>query len=155
VIDAMKYSVVSELKLNVRPRSVAFLPDGSKAYIPSESTGKIHVIDNHGFKLLNTVPLPIGSRPMCVQVTHDGDKLLVSTGRGGMILVLSPVDCTVVNSIKVGARPWGIGISPDDKRLYSANGPSNDVSIVDLETAKELARVKAGNSPWGIAIVKK
>src|SRR4029077_7009337 len=115
---------------------------------PSESVGELNVIDSKNHKLLQTLALPPGSRPMCVKVAPDGKKVYVSTGRAGTICVLDPATLQVVNTIKVGARPWGIALSPDGKYLYAANGPSNDVSVVDLGTEKEVARVKAGESPW-------
>jgi YVTN family beta-propeller protein len=115
----------------------------------------MHVIDAAEHKLVKTVALPKGSRPMCVKVAPDGKKVYVSTGRGGTVLVLDAASAEVVNTIKVGQRPWGIAISPDGKFLYAANGPSDDVSVVDLTTEKEVARIKSKGSPWGIAIVPK
>ena len=113
----------------------------------------MNVIDSVNHKLLQTVALPKGSRPMCVKVAPDGSKLYVSTGRGGTICALDATTCKVLATIKVGTRPWGIAISPDGKYLFAANGPSNDVSVIDLATETEIARVKAGGSPWGVAVV--
>src|SRR5262249_32138685 len=117
------------------------------------SACELHLIDSLNHSLLKTIPLPKGSRPMCVKISPDGRKVYASTGRAGTVCALDATTLEVLNTIKVGARPWGIAISPDGKYLYAANGPSDDVSIVDLTTAKEVRRVKAGQSPWGIALV--
>jgi YVTN family beta-propeller protein len=144
---------VAQFKVNGRPRSVDFLPSGAIGFIPSESTGELNVIDAVHAKVLKTIKLPAGSRPMRVRVSADGNKLYVSNGRAGTISVIDTHTYEILRSIKVGARPWGIALSPDGKFLFAANGPSNDVSVVNVEEGKEIARIKAGSSPWGVVIV--
>lgn len=132
---------------------MAFLRGTELAFIPSESTGELNVIDTASLSVAKVITLPSGSRPMSVKVAPDGRRIYVSNGRAGTVSVLDSHTYELLNTIKVGVRPWGIGLSPDGKFLYSANGPSNDVSVVDLETNKEVARVKAGTSPWSLVIV--
>jgi YVTN family beta-propeller protein len=152
-VDAQRFEVITHFNVGGRPRSADFLPDGSRAFIPSESAGQMHLIDAINHKETKTITLPKGSRPMCVKVGINGEKVYVSTGRAGTICVLNSGTGEALKTIKVGSRPWGIALSPDGKFLYAANGPSNDVSVVDLETEQEIARIKAGESPWGVAIV--
>jgi YVTN family beta-propeller protein len=151
--DATHYTTSAHFKVDPRPRSIDFLPGGDIGFIPSESSGQLNVVDVAAGKVIKTVPLPAGSRPMKVLVAADGNRVYVSNGRAGTISVLDAHTYAVIDTIKVGTRPWGIALSPDGKLLYSANGPSNDVSIVDLTTDKELTRVKAGSSPWGVTVV--
>jgi YVTN family beta-propeller protein len=153
IVDTSNYKTSAHFKVHVRPRSVDFLPDGSVAFIPSESVGELNVIDTALGSAVKIITLPAGSRPMKVRVSADGNKVYVSTGRGGTVAVVDSHSYAVLDTIKVGTRPWGLAISPDGKFLYSANGPSNDISVVDLSTDKEIARVKAGESPWGITVV--
>jgi YVTN family beta-propeller protein len=155
VIDTGSYSAVAHFKVNGRPRSVAFLSGGGIGFIPSESVGELNVIDSLNAKVLKTIALPAGSRPMRVKLSPDESRLYVSNGRAGTISVFDTHSYELLDTIKVGTRPWGIGVSPDGKFLFSANGPSNDVSVVDLKSNKEIARVKAGASPWGIAITSR
>jgi YVTN family beta-propeller protein len=153
-IDIATFKVKGHVKVGPRPRSVAFLEGGKLAVIPSESAGNLYVIDTTQIKVVNTVALPKGSRPMRLRVSADGTKLYASTGRGGSVAVLDARTFKLLGNIAVGKRPWGIVLSPDGKYLFSANGPSNDVSVVDLATNKEIAKIKAGDSPWGLAVVK-
>jgi YVTN family beta-propeller protein len=155
VIDARSYSAVTRFKVNGRPRSVEFLSAGGIGFIPSESAGELNVIDSLNAKVLKTIKLSAGARPMRVKLSPDEKRLYVSNGRGGTVSVFDSHSYELLDTIKVGARPWGIGISPDGKFLFAANGPSNDVSVVDLETNKEVSRIKAGSSPWGIAIASR
>jgi len=154
VINTGDFAVANHFKVNGRPRSVDFLSKRAIGFIPSESVGELNVIDTANAKVLKTLSLPTGSRPMRVRVSPDETKLYVSNGRAGTVSVLDTHTYDLLDTIKVGPRPWGIGISPDGKFLFAANGYSNDVSVVDLDTNKEVARVKTGLSPWGIAIVK-
>jgi len=152
-VDTQRFEVLTHFNVGGRPRSADFVPDGSRAFIPSESAGQMHLIDAINHKETKTIALPKGSRPMCVKVSRNGEKVYASTGRAGTICVLNSSTGEPLKTIKVGNRPWGIALSPDGKFLYSANGPSNDISVVDLETEQEVARIKAGESPWGVAIV--
>jgi len=155
VVDTASYSAVANFKVKGRPRSVAFMSSGGVGFIPSESTGELNIIDWAKPKVLKTITLPSGSRPMRVLLSPDEKRLYVSNGRAGTISVFDTHSYELLDTIKVGTRPWGIGVSPDGKFLFSANGPSNDVSVVDLSTNKELRRIKAGASPWGIAITSR
>ena len=155
VIDANSYLPLAHFKVNGRPRSVAFLSAGGIGFIPSESAGELNVIDSVNAKVLRTITLAAGSRPMRVKLSPDEMRLYVSNGRAGTISVFDTHSYELLETIKVGTRPWGIGVSPDGKFLFAANGPSNDVSVVDLKTHKEVARIKAGSSPWGIAIISR
>jgi YVTN family beta-propeller protein len=153
VIDTGTFAVAAHFKVNGRPRSVALLSSGAVGFIPSESAGELNIIDAADPKVLKSIKLAVGSRPMRVRLSNDEKKLYVSNGRAGTIAVFDTHSYELLDTIKVGPRPWGIGLSPDGKFLFAANGPSNDVSVVDLATGKEVTRVNAGSSPWGIAIV--
>jgi YVTN family beta-propeller protein len=155
VIDTASYTAAAHFKVKGRPRSVAFLSAGGIGFIPSESAGELNIIDVANAKVLKTIALANGSRPMRVRLSPDESRLYVSNGRAGTITVFDTRSYELLDTIKVGPRPWGIGVSPDGKFLFAANGPSNDVSVVDLKTNKEVARVKAGASPWGIAITSR
>jgi YVTN family beta-propeller protein len=154
VIDTTTYQVVGHFTVPVRPRSVDFLSTGTIGFIPSESKSQLNVIDMAVPKVLKTIDLPPGSRPMKVKVSVDDSRVYVSDGRAGTVTVLDAKTYGVLATVKVGTRPWGVALSPDGKYLFTANGPSNDVSVVDLATNKEITRVKAGESPWGLVVVK-
>jgi YVTN family beta-propeller protein len=136
-----------------RPRSVAFLPDGSRAYVPAESHGTLSTIDVPHRQPAGIIALPPGSRPMGTAMARDGKTLYVSNGRAGTVSILDVPSLRLRANVKVGARPWGIGLSPNGRYLYVANGPSNDVSVIDTQSAREVGRIRAGEGPWGVAVV--
>lgn len=136
-----------------RPRSVAFLPDGSRAFIPSETHGTLTRVDLRRRAPDTTFALPPGSRPMGTVMAPDGRTLYVTNGRAGTVSVIALPSLRIRGNVRVGPRPWGAGLSPGGRWLYVANGPSNDVSVVDTRTLKEAARIPAGAGTWGIAVV--
>jgi YVTN family beta-propeller protein len=146
-IDARNYKVLAHFIVYPRPRSVDFLPDGSCAFIPSESVARLDAVN---YNVLQPIKPSESTRHMGVRAgarrENDLRKRRPLWNRGC-------AQRKQVNTIKVGTRRWGMAISPDGKYLFTANGPSDDVSVVDLTAANEVARVKAGGNPWGVAVV--
>jgi len=138
-----------------RPRNVAFLPDGSRAYINAENDGTVVLVDAKKYQTIKAIPIGKAGliKPMDVVLSADAKKLYVSTGRGKQVVTIDTATNTVVGSVEVGRRPWGIALSPDGKNLYSANGPSNDISVVDLATNSVTKKIKAGSGPWGLIVL--
>jgi YVTN family beta-propeller protein len=133
---------------------VAFLPDGSRAYVPSETGASLTVIDAKRLVPLKTIDLGKGMRAMGTAMAPDGKHVYVTTGRSGLVLFVDTATNKVVGSVEAGPRPWGIAVTPDGKTLYTANGPSNDVSVIDTETRMVTKKIPAGRGPWGIARVE-
>jgi YVTN family beta-propeller protein len=144
--------VLEPVKVGPRPRSVAFTPDGGRAYVPSENGGTLTVIDTKRLAAVRTITLGDGVRPMGTAMSADG-ILYVSTGRTKMVYVVDTKTDKVTTSVEVGQWPWGIGLSPDGKHVFTANGPSNDISVVDTATGQVTRTISAGRGPWGIAVV--
>jgi len=147
--------VIAKIDTGGRPRSVAFLPDGSRANVACKTSGYVAVIDAKSHQLLSKIRLPTGSLPMGTTISGDGRELYVSTGRGNAIAIIDTQKKDVATTIPVGNRDWGIALDPGGTKLYTANGASNDVFVVDLKTRKELRRVKVGDGPWGVTIMPK
>jgi YVTN family beta-propeller protein len=133
----------------------AFLPDGSRAYVPSENGATLTVIDVKRLRPLRTIKLAEGMRPMGTAVAPDGKHLYVTTGRSKMVLVLDTATNQITGSVEAGPRPWGIAVAPDGTALYTANGPSNDVSVIDVATSQVTKKIAVGTGPWGLAVVKR
>src|SRR5439155_10465629 len=141
-IDPDQQRVIAKIDTGGRPRSVAFSPDGWRAYVGCENGGHVALTDAKSHKLLSHNQLPTASLPMGPAVSHDGKELYVSTGRGNAIAIIDTQKNEVSTTIPVGNRVWGIALDPSGTKLYTANGASNDVSVVDLKSRKELSRIK-------------
>ena len=112
------------------------------------------MVDANANKVLKTITMPEGSKPMGLAVSPDQKRLYVANGRGKTVAAIDIASDSIVGSVEVGTRPWGIALSGDGRKLYSANGPSNDVSVVDTDSMKVIKTIPAGELPWGVAIGK-
>ena len=140
-----------KIEVGPRPRSTTFLPDGTRAYVPSENGADVRVIDAKTHKQIAAITLTGElQRPMSGVVSPDGKFLYMTTGRGKTIAVIDTTTNQHVGSIEVGVRPWGIASTPDGKMLFTANGPSNDVSLVDAASRKVVSKVRSARArgPW-------
>ena len=121
----------------------------------SENGASISVVDTATHTVIQTIRLTGENvRPMGAVVSPDGQRLYVTTGRGGTVVALDTATNKPVGSVAVGTRPWGLALSPDGARLYTANGPSNDVSV-DAATLSLVTKIPVGQSPWGVAVVER
>src|SRR5213080_2521459 len=108
-IDPDAQRVIAKIETGGRPRSVAFQPDGSRAYAACENGGYIAVIDAQSHKLLSKIQLPMGSLPMGTAISKDGNELYVSTGRGNAVAVIDTQKNQVPRSPLLSVRGEGEG----------------------------------------------
>lgn len=107
VIDTTANRVVKQIPVGPRPRDTAFLPDSSTAYITSENGASISVVNTTSQTVIETIRLTGENvRPMGAVVSPDGQRLYVSTGRGGTIVSIDTKANKPVGSVAVGTRPW-------------------------------------------------
>jgi DNA-binding beta-propeller fold protein YncE len=90
-IRLREQKVIETFKVGRRPRSVAFLPDGSRAYVSAENDGAVTVVDCKRGETIQPITLgePGIIKPMAVLLSPDASKLYVSTGRGHNFLSLT------------------------------------------------------------------
>jgi YVTN family beta-propeller protein len=131
---------------------VAFLPNGTRAYVTNENDGFVTLVDSVKHESMRTIKLgePGVVKPMHVVLSSDGSKAYVSSGRGKKVFTIDTSTNEVIGSVEVGKRPWGIALSPDGKMLFAADGPSNSIAVVDLATGTVVKQVKVGEGPWGV-----
>jgi len=90
-----------------------FLPDSSRAFIPSESSGQLHVIDSTNHKIAQDHRAPEGLAAHVRTGDAGWKKNLCQHRTRRTVCVLAADTGDVLNTIKVGTRPWGIDISLD------------------------------------------
>lgn len=153
ILAATTGKSLARIRTGGRPRKVAFSRDATQAFVPIEGGAHVAIIDTRTRQLAGTIAIP-GERvlPMDAAVSHFGDELYVSTGRGNTIAVVDLSRRTVLTHIPVGERVWGIALAPDGRTLFTANGASNNVSVVAVQSRRELQRIPVGDGPWGVVI---
>jgi YVTN family beta-propeller protein len=158
-VDVASMAIVATIPTRPRPRAIVFARDGKSGFISDEMGAAITVFDPGTQQVLRTIDLPTvpGSlmRPMGLATSPDGERLYVTTGRGGALLEIDLRTSSVRRTMAgIGQRPWGLALNTDGSKAYTANGPSGDISMIDLATGRVDRRVHVGESPWGIVFQK-
>src|SRR6266481_2609305 len=80
VIATATATPIKTVKVGHRPRSIAFLPDGSRAYVSAENDAAVTVVDTAKNEATQTISLgePGKIKPMSVLMAPDGATLYVS-----------------------------------------------------------------------------
>lgn len=154
LLDAQTMAIIGRTPIAGRPRTLLTSMDNETIFASLENSGEIAVLSAKDGTLISHFDVSAGSadvRPMGLAQTSR-DKVFLTTGRGGSVLLINPAAARVEAQISdVGERPWGIAATKSG-RLITANGPSNDVSVIDAATGQVIFRIEVGGSPWGVAI---
>ena len=119
---------IAEVAVQTEPSGVAFLPDGSKAYVANTVSGTVSVIPFNTANGTVGTPskhVPVGTEPASLVLTPNGRRLYVANSRSGSISVIDTATDAVVKTIaNVGPEPRGLAVSNDgddddtDETLY-------------------------------------
>lgn len=108
---------LAEVAVQKEPNGVAFLPNGSKAYVANTASGTVSVLRTslrNGAVARPRLHIPVGTEPYGLCVTPNGKFLYVSNARSNSISVIDTVTDTVIKTITgVGFEPRGIAITND------------------------------------------
>jgi YVTN family beta-propeller protein len=155
VVDTEDGAVVARIEVGLRPRGLALTRDGATLFVTNELDHSISIVDTTHGTMRGAIAMPRDTDlPMGIAVAPDGNRIYVTTGRGGTLLAFDPVSRELIGQTHVGERPWGVALSPDGRRAYTANGPSNDVGVVDTATMTLVATIPVGTRPWGVIVVE-
>ena len=118
-----------EVPVQVEPWSVAFLPDGSKAYVANTVSGTVSVLRTNLRNGVVQKPthIRVGVEPFAIALTPNGTRLYVANARSNTISVIDTASDTVVATIVgIGLEPRSLAITNDgddddtDERVYVA-----------------------------------
>ncbi|MBI5256043.1 MAG: YncE family protein [Burkholderiales bacterium] len=116
-----------EVPVQTEPSSVAFLPDGSKAYVANTVSGTVSMIRTNlaNGVVARPVPIKVGTEPAALVLTPNGSKLYVANARSGSISVIDTATDAVVKTLfNIGTEPRGLAVSNNgdasdlDETLY-------------------------------------
>jgi len=107
---------VAIVPVQTEPWGVAFLPDGSKAFVANTVSGTVSIMKTsiaNGVIRRPHKHLPVGTEPYGLALTPNGTKLYVANARSGSVSVIDTATETVIKTIDVGPEPRGIAITND------------------------------------------
>lgn len=142
-----------------------------KLYVSNEISGDVSVIDGEALNVLST--FPVGKRPRGIQVTSDGQFLLVAVsgsprmGPGADpdrahqpkadkpadgIVVIDRASGKALRKVAVGSDPEAFAVSVDGRSLYVSNEDTAELSAWDLASEKNLWTARVSEEPEGVAL---
>ncbi len=125
-------------------------PDGKEIWTASSASGQIYVIDTAARKVAQVLDAKaVGANR--VKFTHDGKRVLISTLRGGDVLVYDARTRTEVKRLHLGTGCAGVLVAPDDARAYVACSSDNLVFVLDMHKLMPVDRIDVGPQPDGLA----
>jgi YVTN family beta-propeller protein len=100
----------AEIPVGDEPRTVAVMPDKTRAYVTNQASGSVSVIDLTTNQ--KTQDIPVGVEPYGIALTPDGLRAYVTNSGSNTVSVIDCVSNTVVATIKIpGVQPRGIAIT--------------------------------------------
>lgn len=147
VIDARNYTVVGHVPVAAGARSVAIDPGNGFAYVTSDASNLVTVIQPDA-SVLATVS--VGTAPQAVAVDGTRDRVFVANSGSGDITVISTVTNARAATVTVGAQPVAVALDESAGKAYIANRSAGTVSVIDAALAS--ADVSVGGQPVGVVV---
>ena len=158
VIDCETRSIVADPSVGAEPEGIAVHPEAG-VLVASQAESFLSVLDPSSRTEVNKALL--GTTPIRVVISPDGDTVLVPNRESGDVSVIDPafdrggeIRPWEVARIPVGIWPGGTVFSPDGSLAYVANNKTNDVSVIDVDGRDEVDRFDTGTHPDGIAYIE-
>jgi len=127
------------------PTNVSFSPDGATAYVASQWSHWVDVVDVATNTVVAT-PLTPGNDPYQTTASPDGTRFYAS-GNADKIWMFNAVTRTLVDSVAVDADPNGMAITPDGKWMFISHLSSGVVGRITLATGVYDTLVIVGSTP--------
>ncbi|MER6144946.1 IPT/TIG domain-containing protein [Streptomyces sparsogenes] len=99
-----------------------------------------------------TATVPVGTTPILLGVTPDGDRVYVTNVGNATASVIDTATNTVTATIGVSAQPRFVTVSPDGLHAFVANADPDTVGVIDTATNTLVENIGSGDGPTGIAI---
>ncbi|MCU1310271.1 MAG: 40-residue beta-propeller repeat containing protein [Candidatus Angelobacter sp.] len=97
--------------------------------------------------------IPVGSNPVGLVGTSDGQRLYVANQADGTVTVIAPSSNSVVpsvsgqpNPVVVGSSPVFLAVSKDNTKVFAVNRGNDSVSVINTNT-NGVTNVNVGASP--------
>jgi len=154
VIDTASNAIAAgPIAVGCEPTGIAITPDGQRAYVASQLSDSISVIDTATDSVSATILTPDGGGLASIAISPDGLRAY-ATGLGqSPVLVIDITSNTVFGMpIDAGTNSSGIAISPNGALAYVAN--TNDlgsVTVIDTATNTVIATTALDDYPYAVA----
>jgi YVTN family beta-propeller protein len=129
---AMADTVTGTIPTGAGAYTVAFTPDGAKAYVTNYAANTVSVIDTA--TQTETAEVAVGQSPTGIDITPDGTRAYVLNQSSRTITVIDTATDTALTTFgSLPVAPQNIEISPDGTKAYIATLGSA-IEVLDIAT---------------------
>jgi YVTN family beta-propeller protein len=118
-------------------------------YVVTKENSSLYTVD---LKTKKSDSLLLGAEAFTCLLSSDKKALYISLWGGDKILIYSPQQKKLIDSISVGDNPNDICFTKEGKYLFVANANDNSVSVIDVAKRKVIETLNAAlypNAPSG------
>lgn len=127
------------------PTNVSFSPDGATAYVASQWSHYVDIVNVANDSIVATAATP-GNDPYQTVASPDGTRFYAS-GNADMIWVFNAATHALVDTIRVDADPNGMAITRDGKWMFVSHLSSGVVGRITLATGVYDTLAIIGGTP--------
>jgi len=132
------------------PIRIAFLRDGTRAYVTNQLADNVSVINAINDDVITQIS--VGRKPTGIATNPKNDEVYVANRFDDTITIIDGIHFQKSEPIKVGNSPVDLVASSDGKKLYVVNELDNTISVVNIEGGSEETTIQVGQQPQAIAI---
>ena len=154
-LDVTGREWVRSLPIGEATEGVAVMPDGREAWVGSNASGTVSVVDTKRWTVVDT--LRGFAVPYRLAFSPNGTLALISDPRMNVLHVVDASTRKILRSAPVAGSPRGVTVTGDGRyALVTVVGDENDEStagalvVVDLATQRVAARFAVGIAPDGV-----
>lgn len=130
--------------------SMRFRNDGKSILAGLPRSRQIVSLDVATGAILARLPLRFSPGRFCFNA--DGGQMFVTAPAEDAVVIVSPYQSQIDQTIVAGRTPWGMAVSPVRNLLLITNPASGDLTILDIETRRLAASVHVGGEPGDVLL---
>ena len=135
--------------LATAPEMIRFRPDGRILLATHGASQSMSAIDATTAQPIVELPLSITPKHMCFNA--DGGQLFVSGEGMDAVVIVSPYQTEVSETILAGHDPASMAATTTTPQfLFVANPPSGDVTVINIGNRRVVAQIPVGEQPSSI-----
>ncbi|RAI43714.1 hypothetical protein CH341_12825 [Rhodoplanes roseus] len=143
-------TIGSAITVGSYPWNAVFSPDGRYAYVGSDGTNAVTVVDVATGTIVTTVA--VGTESKGITISQDGRYVYTTSFNDNSVSVISTATNQVVGSPIPISSAFAITVSPDGNTLYVTNFSDGTLSVVDAASRTVIGTVAVGYTPTAVSV---
>jgi len=133
--------------LPARGADWALSPRKEFVYVSMPDAAAVAVVDATRKKLLTTIPMPAGSRPVRVALQPDGRYVWIGLDGSPLVAVIDTTTNKLARTVTVGGGLHTFAFTTDSRFAYVTNSASDTVTAVNASTLERAKDIPVGKTP--------